>query len=59
MQSDLNNLIAELLDKSIVGVLTEEERLRLEEWRKARPEHEALYQRLHDKEYLRKEYLRR
>ena len=59
MQSDLNNLIAELLDKSIVGVLTEQERRRLEEWRKARPEHEALYQRLHDKEYLRKEYLRR
>lgn len=59
MQNNMNNHIAELLDKSIVGVLTDEERLQLDEWRKARPEHEALYQRLHDKEYLRKEYLKR
>ncbi len=59
MKDNTINQIAELLEKSIVGILTEEEHQRLEVWRKASLANEALYQRLHDKEYLRKEYLKR
>lgn len=59
MKDNTINQIAELLEKSIVDILTEEEHQRLDVWRKASLANEALYQRLHDKVYLRKEYLKR
>jgi len=50
--------ISELLDKSVLNILTPEENSELQTWRKENPEHEQLYQRFHNVEYLRREYVK-
>lgn len=50
--------ISELLDKSVLNILTPEENSELQTWREENPEHEQLYQRFHNVEYLRREYVK-
>lgn len=54
----MNYKISELLDKSVLNILTPEESQELNAWREANPEHEQLYQRFHNVEYLRREYVK-
>lgn len=55
----MKSKIEQLLEKSILDILTDEEKAELEAWRHENEAHEALYRQLHDAEFLRLEYRRR
>ena len=50
--------IPDLIMKSLIGTLSDEEKVHLSEWRAEKPENEALYSKLTDPDNLQVEYAR-